>query len=178
MRQLFVFCGIIPLAAFVTYFIMVGGPASNQITIVSALSSTKQPLVNDNFVVPAHADTHARRLHHAHSDSHAHDHHEASDSQHDASASSQMYTVGLALLFSGGTFLYVACCHILPEVMADIVEQQRHSELHSHVSDIAGEHAHGRAVSAADLPWKHVAALIVGTVLPIVLSSATHGHAH
>lgn len=113
----------------------------------------------------------------------AHAHHEHAEGGADdmsAQQASSMHTVGLALLFSGGTFLYVATCHIMPEVMADIVEQSRDSagacDAHSSHAHSTHTHAHGRAISAADLPWRYVGALMVGVCMPILLSSASHSH--
>ena len=106
----------------------------------------------------------------------AHAHHEHAEGGPDdmsAQQASSMHTVGLALLFSGGTFLYVATCHIMPEVMADIVEQSRDS---AGACDAHSSHAHGRAITAADLPWRNVGALMVGVCMPILLSSASHSH--
>ena len=108
----------------------------------------------------------------------AHEHTDGGADDMSAHQAASMHTVGLALLFSGGTFLYVATCHIMPEVMADIVEQARDSAStgDAHSSHAHSTHAHGRAISAADLPWRYVGALMVGVCLPILLSSASHAH--
>jgi zinc transporter 9 len=170
MRQLFVFCGIIPVAAIVTYSLMsTGGSGGGDASVLHSATTT--------LAAPAAA-----------SDSHGHDH------GHGASAAdaSQMRTVGLALLFSGGTFLYVACMHILPEIQADIMAQLHESSpgaiapsspsssataiaieaghAHSHHAP-----AHGRAISAADLPWKYVFAIIGGAMMPLMLAGS-HSH--
>lgn len=56
---------------------------------------------------------------------------------------------GLALLFSGGTFLYVATVHVLPDVIS------------------SGTSSHGDTYQ--------LVAVCIGTVLPVVLSA---GHSH
>eukprot|EP00045_Choanoeca_perplexa_P003830 m.33728 g.33728 ORF g.33728 m.33728 type:complete len:317 (+) comp12254_c0_seq1:126-1076(+) len=58
----------------------------------------------------------------------------------------QMSTVALVMLFSGGTFLFVATMHILPEVL--------HQE---------------------PLTWEQAAVLVVGIVFPILINFE-HGH--
>jgi hypothetical protein len=46
------------------------------------------------------------------------------------------------LLFSGGTFLYVACAHILPEVQASAAEAQRTSDAASAKDAAVGDYAY------------------------------------
>lgn len=58
-------------------------------------------------------------------------------------------TLALVMLFSGGTFLFVATAHILPEVM--------HSD-------------HG-------LSWKEIWVTVCGTLLPLLMNFE-HGHGH
>ncbi|XP_027426012.2 zinc transporter ZIP9 isoform X2 [Zalophus californianus] len=72
-------------------------------------------------------------------------------------ALSEVNATGVAMLFSAGTFLYVATVHVLPEVggMA-----------HSHRSDPTG----GRGLSRLE-----VAALVLGCLIPLILSV---GHQH
>lgn len=67
-----------------------------------------------------------------------------------------------ALLFSGGTFLYVATVHVMPEVMSTNARA-------SDAADTAG------AVHGNELDRNQLIALCLGAVLPIVLS---YGHSH
>lgn len=66
---------------------------------------------------------------------------------------------GIAMLFSAGTFLYVATVHVLPEVVGG---GKGKGSNHSH--------AHGAGFSKCDLLM-----LVIGTMLPMVL---TLGHHH
>ncbi|XP_037359466.1 zinc transporter ZIP9 [Talpa occidentalis] len=72
-------------------------------------------------------------------------------------ALSEVNATGVAMLFSAGTFLYVATVHVLPEVGG---------MGHSHKSDPAG----GRGLSRLE-----VAALVLGCLIPLILSI---GHQH
>uniref|UniRef100_A0AAA9TXR0 Zinc transporter ZIP9 n=2 Tax=Bos TaxID=9903 RepID=A0AAA9TXR0_BOVIN len=72
-------------------------------------------------------------------------------------ALSEVNATGVAMLFSAGTFLYVATVHVLPEVGG---------VGHSHKPDPAG----GRGLSRLE-----VAALVLGCLIPLVLSI---GHQH
>ncbi|XP_022361110.1 zinc transporter ZIP9 isoform X2 [Enhydra lutris kenyoni] len=72
-------------------------------------------------------------------------------------ALSEVNATGVAMLFSAGTFLYVATVHVLPEVGG---------MGHSHKSDPAG----GRGLSRLE-----VAALVLGCLIPLILSV---GHQH
>ena len=63
---------------------------------------------------------------------------------------------GLAMLFSAGTFLYVATIHILPELL-------KQSETGDSDADIT-LHKHGRI-----LPKKEVLLLISGIIAPVFL---------
>jgi hypothetical protein len=110
--------------------------------------------------------------------------------------------VGYALLFSGGTFIYVALLHILPEIQAAIRQAATVSAtavpqvgastttaaaaacadnssggvslLHVPHSE-AHVSAHDHHASAADMPWKYVVGLAVGMLLPLWIT-AGHGH--
>ncbi|KAL7637544.1 UNVERIFIED_CONTAM: hypothetical protein RMT77_012272 [Armadillidium vulgare] len=64
---------------------------------------------------------------------------------------------GIAMLFSAGTFLYVSTVHVLPEL----------TDHHSHSSD--------GTKSSKQFSRKQLLALIVGSLLPLVL---TFGHHH
>ncbi|XP_007454505.1 PREDICTED: zinc transporter ZIP9 isoform X2 [Lipotes vexillifer] len=72
-------------------------------------------------------------------------------------ALSEVNATGVAMLFSAGTFLYVATVHVLPEVGG---------MGHSHKSDPAG----GRGLSRLE-----VAVLVLGCLIPLALSV---GHQH
>lgn len=72
-------------------------------------------------------------------------------------ALSEVNATGVAMLFSAGTFLYVATVHVLPEVGG---------MGHSHKPDSAG----GRGLSRLE-----VAALVLGCLIPLILSV---GHQH
>ncbi|XP_017371980.2 zinc transporter ZIP9 isoform X1 [Cebus imitator] len=72
-------------------------------------------------------------------------------------ALSEVNATGVAMLFSAGTFLYVATVHVLPEVGGIG---------HSHKPDTTG----GRGLSRLE-----VAALVLGCLIPLILSI---GHQH
>ncbi|XP_032705291.1 zinc transporter ZIP9 [Lontra canadensis] len=72
-------------------------------------------------------------------------------------ALSEVNATGVAMLFSAGTFLYVATVHVLPEVGG---------MGHSHKSDPTG----GRGLSRLE-----VVALVLGCLIPLILSV---GHQH
>ncbi|XP_021489185.1 zinc transporter ZIP9 isoform X2 [Meriones unguiculatus] len=72
-------------------------------------------------------------------------------------ALSEVNATGVAMLFSAGTFLYVATVHVLPEVGG---------MGHSHRPDSTG----GRGLSRLE-----VAALVLGCLTPLILSI---GHQH
>ncbi|XP_007535381.1 zinc transporter ZIP9 isoform X1 [Erinaceus europaeus] len=72
-------------------------------------------------------------------------------------ALSEVNATGVAMLFSAGTFLYVATVHVLPEVGGIG---------HSHKTDPAG----GKGLSRLE-----VAALVLGCLIPLILSV---GHQH
>lgn len=78
-------------------------------------------------------------------------------SQSSKEALSDVNATGVAMLFSAGTFLYVATVHVLPEVGG---------AGHSHKPDSNGGKGLGRL---------EVAALVIGCLIPLVLSM-THQH--
>ena len=175
-----IFCGIIPLAAFITFALMSAPTDVHSVdaaTSITFSTATTRPAAVAEAAAFVAASGHARKILHSNS-AHVHEHTDGGADDMSAHQAASMYTVGLALLFSGGTFLYVATCHIMPEVMADIVEQAHDSASagDAHSSHVHSTHAHGRAISAADLPWRYVGALMVGVCLPILLSSASHAH--
>ncbi|XP_009866659.1 PREDICTED: zinc transporter ZIP9 isoform X2 [Apaloderma vittatum] len=71
-------------------------------------------------------------------------------------ALSEVNATGVAMLFSAGTFLYVATVHVLPEVGGIA---------HSHKPESTG----GKRLSRLE-----VAALVVGCLIPLVLSIGHH----
>ncbi|XP_055331998.1 zinc transporter ZIP9-like [Paramacrobiotus metropolitanus] len=73
-------------------------------------------------------------------------------------------TSGLVLLFSGGTFLYVATVHVLPEI-----SHSPHSSNSALPSNLDMSH------SGVRLPKSHLLALIVGAICPVFLN---FGHSH
>uniref|UniRef100_A0A8C4SNV5 Zinc transporter ZIP9 n=1 Tax=Erpetoichthys calabaricus TaxID=27687 RepID=A0A8C4SNV5_ERPCA len=75
-------------------------------------------------------------------------------------ALSEVNATGVAMLFSAGTFLYVATVHVLPEVGGGG---------HSHMPNPSGSNG-GKGLSKVE-----VAALVVGCLIPLVLSI---GHQH
>ncbi|XP_058793429.1 zinc transporter ZIP9 [Phymastichus coffea] len=77
---------------------------------------------------------------------------------------SNVNATGIAMLFSAGTFLYVATVHVLPELMTRV------STNYSHLpTDSSGSTpSHG-------LKFKEIIALVIGSFLPALL---TMGHHH
>lgn len=71
-------------------------------------------------------------------------------------------TTGIAMLFSAGTFLYVATVHVLPEVTSTHKKQ-------TNADDTVVIHEH-RGFRPVDL-----VAIVTGSVLPVLLSL---GHEH
>ncbi|XP_059171361.1 zinc transporter ZIP9-like [Physella acuta] len=83
-------------------------------------------------------------------------------SQQSKETLSSMQTTGIAMLFSAGTFLYVATVHVLPEIS---VSQTQHKA------------ADGTVIIRDQKGFKitELAALILGSLLPVVLAV---GHKH
>jgi hypothetical protein len=67
--------------------------------------------------------------------------------------------------FSGGTFLYVATAHILPEVSQNEVRKAGQDD------DDHSAHAHGHG----QLSWVEVGYLVAGVLLPLIMNI---GHSH
>ncbi|CAN9501950.1 unnamed protein product [Ophioblennius macclurei] len=82
-------------------------------------------------------------------------------SQSSKEALSDVNATGVAMLFSAGTFLYVATVHVLPEVGG--------GGGHSHASTAAGGGAGGKGLSKVE-----VGALVLGCLIPLVLSVGHH----
>ena len=74
------------------------------------------------------------------------------------------------LLFSGGTFLFVATAHVLPEIQAGAVHQD---ELHDGCAD--GSHGAVRQRTPPKMKWRETALLVSGVLLPLLLD-VHHGH--
>ena len=75
------------------------------------------------------------------------------------------------LLFSGGTFLYVATAHVLPEIQAGTVH---HEEEHEGCAD--GSHSSVvRQRTPPKMKWSETALLVSGVLLPLLLD-VHHGH--
>ncbi|XP_011495743.1 PREDICTED: zinc transporter ZIP9 [Ceratosolen solmsi marchali] len=75
---------------------------------------------------------------------------------------SSVNATGLAMLFSAGTFLYVATVHVLPELMT------RNSKTYSHLpTDIATSPSFG-------LKFKEIVALVIGSFLPALITTGHH----
>ena len=74
------------------------------------------------------------------------------------------------LLFSGGTFLYVATAHVLPEIQAGTVH---------HEEEVCeeGGHSHGatRVRTPPKMKWSETWLLVSGVLLPLLLD-VHHGH--
>lgn len=68
------------------------------------------------------------------------------------------------MLFSAGTFLYVATVHVLPELMT------RNSGNYTHLPT-----AENVAVSSSGLKVKEILVLVLGSLLPVLI---TNGHHH
>ncbi|XP_005097024.1 zinc transporter ZIP9 [Aplysia californica] len=83
-------------------------------------------------------------------------------SQQNKETLSDMHTTGIAMLFSAGTFLYVATVHVLPEIST------------SHTQHKAPD---GTVIVREQKGFKksELAALVVGSLLPVVLAM---GHKH
>lgn len=72
-------------------------------------------------------------------------------------------TLSMLLLFSGGTFLYVATAHILPEIQ------------HQSAPGRQDDDDDGHSSSEKKLNWREVGFLVAGVLLPLLLNIG-HGH--
>lgn len=73
-----------------------------------------------------------------------------------------MNATGLAMLFSAGTFLYVATVHVLPELMT------RNNTNYSYLpSDATISPSFG-------LKFKEIVALVIGSFLPALITTGHH----
>lgn len=76
---------------------------------------------------------------------------------------SNVNATGLAMLFSAGTFLYVATVHVLPELMT------RNNNSYSHLPV-----AEGVPINTSGLKFKEILALVIGSFLPALLTTGHH----
>lgn len=76
------------------------------------------------------------------------------------SSLSSMGTTGLLMLFSAGTFLYVATVHVLPEIVGSPASAE---------GSLGHSHAH------ATFALNELAAIVAGALIPAFLSL---GHSH
>jgi zinc transporter 9 len=77
-------------------------------------------------------------------------------------------TLGLLLLFSGGTFLFTIALHILPELNG-LNDREEGKSANSHAG-------HSHASSNNPPSWRYVTAVIAGIASPTVLALAPHQH--
>ncbi|GMR59791.1 hypothetical protein PMAYCL1PPCAC_29986, partial [Pristionchus mayeri] len=89
----------------------------------------------------------------------------------DASASSSMRTTGVLMLFSAGTFLYVATVHVLPELTQQGSGPRDYTLVDAQSPSTAG-HSHSGGPS---FTMRELGAIIVGSIVPAILAS---GHSH
>lgn len=75
---------------------------------------------------------------------------------------SSVNATGLAMLFSAGTFLYVATVHVLPELMT-------RSSNYSHVPSVEGT-----TLSTTGLKVKEIFFLVIGSFLPALITTGHH----
>uniref|UniRef100_A0A914YAL3 Uncharacterized protein n=1 Tax=Panagrolaimus superbus TaxID=310955 RepID=A0A914YAL3_9BILA len=85
------------------------------------------------------------------------------------SIDSSSSTTGIMLLFSAGTFLYVATVHVLPELASR--KSESHLPLPTSPSSSTSTHSHQ---NGADFTCKELIILIIGSLLPSLLASGHH----
>lgn len=71
---------------------------------------------------------------------------------------------GLAMLFSAGTFLYVATVHILPELLSQSSHSHNTNNTVTSLEDPSPSHSHGGKLSRRELFY-----LVLGIFTPVVL---------
>ncbi|XP_034943264.1 zinc transporter ZIP9 isoform X2 [Chelonus insularis] len=76
---------------------------------------------------------------------------------------SNVNATGLAMLFSAGTFLYVATVHVLPELMT------RNSNSYAHLPTVEGA-----PPPTSGLKFKEIMALVFGSLLPALITTGHH----
>ncbi|GMS81199.1 hypothetical protein PENTCL1PPCAC_3374 [Pristionchus entomophagus] len=89
----------------------------------------------------------------------------------DASPSQSMATTGVLMLFSAGTFLYVATVHVLPELTQHGTGPRDYTLVDAQAPSTAG-HSHSGGPS---FTMRELGAIIVGAIVPAILAS---GHSH
>lgn len=82
---------------------------------------------------------------------------------------------GNALLFSGGTFLYVAAVHVLPEIASQSHHQYRAVPANVDSGSIESGAELSPSVKSKSMPLVNLFLLVVGCFLPMIL---TIGHTH
>lgn len=80
--------------------------------------------------------------------------------------------LSILLLFSGGTFLYVATAHVLPEIQAGVAHPHE-DERHENCAE--GSHGAVRQRTPPKMKWRETALLVSGVLLPLLLD-VHHGH--
>lgn len=75
---------------------------------------------------------------------------------------SSVNATGLAMLFSAGTFLYVATVHVLPELMT-------RNGNYSHLPSVEGT-----TLSTTGLKVKEILFLVIGSFLPALITTGHH----
>lgn len=74
---------------------------------------------------------------------------------------SSVNATGLAMLFSAGTFLYVATVHVLPELMT-------RNNNYSHLPSVEG------TTLSTGLKVKEILFLVIGSFLPALITTGHH----
>lgn len=84
---------------------------------------------------------------------------------------------GIAMLFSAGTFLYVATVHVLPELIQNSSGHHSHSQVEYRILEDATSNHHNTSSFAnpKGLRLSELLIMICGALLPLVL---TIGHHH
>ncbi|KAK2583402.1 hypothetical protein KPH14_009389 [Odynerus spinipes] len=75
---------------------------------------------------------------------------------------SNVNATGVAMLFSAGTFLYVATVHVLPELMTREANYSRLPTTETTTTSVTG------------LKFKEILALVIGSFLPLLLTTGHH----
>ena len=79
-------------------------------------------------------------------------------------------STGIMLLFSAGTFLYVATVHVLPELAESARKSRDHILLPTTPNGNSPSHSHG----GADFSALELCVLIVGSIMPAILTAGHH----
>ncbi|XP_077350574.1 zinc transporter ZIP9 [Festucalex cinctus] len=73
----------------------------------------------------------------------------------------QLSATGIGMLFSGGTFLFVATVHVLPDII-------------SSNGRVRADHPSGQRQPQSHLGWKESVTLVLGVGLPVLLALGLH----